>query len=92
MVGDPESDIDREGGRELRSGAIGPLLYEPECATKVADGGEYRNTLEGCMRATSRQVWTLSEEKAIEGLEEVNSPAIKSNDGVGVRCLRESNV
>lgn len=44
------------------------------------------------MQATSKQVWTMSEEKAVEGLEKGKSPAIKSNDGVGVRCLRESNV
>lgn len=47
MVGDPERDIDLEGGRELRSGAIGALLYEAECAAEVGDGGEYRNGLEG---------------------------------------------
>lgn len=46
------------------------------------------------MQAICKEVWTMSEEKAVEGLEERKSAAIKSNDGADVwaRNLRESNV
>lgn len=46
IVGDPERDIDLEGGREFKSGAIAAVLYGLRCNRQRTDGGEYRDVLD----------------------------------------------